>query len=135
MRLAGLYLAMTLLIVCIGSNAAQEKIREKDAITLKAKHYRTTGPCIDLGGGALGMPIIDGFEIVQVVSGSLPKSVKKLEVRALSGDVGKLKEGETCVVTLNPSADIKSQFQDRAKDGYSWLWVNASELKVQSKAK
>jgi hypothetical protein len=103
-------------------------------IVVKAKHFHTSGPCIPIGG-SLAMPIIDAFQVLKVVKGSLPKSVTTIQVRALSGTLPNVKKGEVNVLRLTRSADTKSQLEDRAKDGYTWLWVNAGELKVEETSK
>ncbi len=106
---------------------------ENAAIIIKAKHYRTMGPCIRMGN-ALGMPIIDAFEVVEVVKGSLPVNVKHIMVRAMTGDLENLKGGKVYLLRLTPSADTKSQLRDR-KDDNPWLWVNCNELRHEKNPK
>jgi len=134
MRIIGSLLLVSVVVTlsCGGLALAQDNKTNGDVIVVKAKHFRTTGPCIEMGK-TLVMPIIDAFSLTEVVNGSLPESVEVILVRALSGQVKAVKEGEIYLVELAPSADTKSQIKDRAKDGYSWLWVNESELKVQQK--
>lgn len=125
-----------LLGIAIGlSNSIIAQENEADElIVVKAKHIHTRGPCIPIGGG-LAMPIIDAFQVLEIVKGSLPKSVTTIQVRALSGNLPNVKKGEVNVLRLTRSADSKSQLEDRAKDGYTWLWVNAGELKVEAAPK
>mgnify|MGYP000917360061 CR=1 FL=1 len=53
---------------------------ERPTIVFRGKYCQTTGPCIDLGGGRLGMPFIDAFEVVEVLAGDL--KAKHVVVRA-----------------------------------------------------
>jgi len=97
-------------------------------VLFKARHHRGTGPCIPVGNG-LARPIIDVFDVVDVVEGSLPKTVRSIQVRAMTGEVKDGKEGTVQVYRLTPSADTQAQLRAREKDRGSWLWVNATELK------
>lgn len=126
--LAKALLSLSVLLICGGSGSAQEKAAEP--IVVVAKHARTRGPCITIGEVRV-MPLIDEFEIQRVAAGRVPRSLKSIQVRALSGNVEQAKEGELYRLTLTPSASTTSQLQDRAKDGYSWVWVDARELKLQ----
>ena len=55
---------------------------ERDAFVFRGKYYQTTGPCIQLGEGRLGMPIIDAFEVVEVLEGDI--KAKYVNVRAMT---------------------------------------------------
>jgi len=77
-----------------------------EAFVIRAKYYQTTGPCIELGDDLLGMPIIDAFEVVEVLNGDLKVesrpvqklirretgaivTVYRLQTFAISSDVGR----------------------------------------------
>ena len=98
-----------------------------------AKYYKTTGPCIQLGD-ALGMPIIDAFEVVDVLK------AKSINVRAMteggSSYPKNLVEGTIYTLRLMPSATTTEQLQENEKeDEGTFPWINGNEIEEIQAAK
>jgi len=102
---------------------------QEETFVIRAKHYQTEGPCIQLGDD-LGMPIIDAFEVVEVVEGEL--KIKNVLVRTLSGPGAKypqeLTEGEVYTLRLTPTKGTRQQIRENEEKGYPWLWVDEDEI-------
>jgi hypothetical protein len=76
----------------------------------RAKYYQTDGPCI-FSGSTVSMPIVDAFQIIEVVKGDL--KAKGIIVRALSecgpGYPKELAVGKVYTLCLTPSERTKQQ--------------------------
>jgi hypothetical protein len=116
--------------VAIGSD-------KREAFVFRGKYYKTTGPCIDLGAGRLGMPFIDAFEVVEVLEGDL--KAKHVVVRAMTEGGSRyptgLAEGETRTLRLVPSAETSRLLREKGKEGITFLWIDGDEIEEQEVAK
>jgi len=85
-----------------------------ERIILRAKFHQTTGPCIDLGNGTLGMPLMDEFLEVEMIEGS-PK-IKRFVVNPMSSNNDRypanLIEGRIYKLVLTPGPKTIKQMQD-----------------------
>ena len=95
---------------------------------IRARYYRTKGPCVRMGD-SWAMPVIDGFEVVEVVKGVL--KAKSIEVRPFTGGATypkELAEDKIFTLRLTPSEHTNQQVRENAKEGYSYIWINGDEL-------
>ena len=103
--------------------------QENEVFLFQAKYYRTTGPCIQLGD-ALGMPIIDAFEVVEVLEGNL--KAKSINVRAMTEGGStypkEMAEGKIYTLRLTPSERTTKQLRENQKEGYMFLWIDGDEI-------
>jgi hypothetical protein len=103
--------------------------QDKETFVFRAKYYRTKGPCIRIGNG-WAMPLVDAFEVVEIVKGDL--QAKYIEVRALtsggSGYPKELAEGMVYTLRLTPTDRTMQQLQENQKQGSSFLCVNGEEI-------
>jgi hypothetical protein len=107
---------------------------EGQSILFKAKYFKTRAPCHRIGDG-WAMPIADGFEVIQVLRGTLkPPTEIIVRPRSARGQAypRHLKSGEVCVLELTPSADTLEQLKERERDGHEWIWVDGNELEQQA---
>jgi hypothetical protein len=107
---------------------------EKGVIVFRGKYYRTTGPCIQLGN-ALGMPIIDAFEVVGVLEGDL--KARGVLVRAMTEGGPSypegMVEGEAHTLRLTPSDGALRQLRENQdREGYTFLWIDGDEIEEQN---
>lgn len=118
----------------LGHPPAEGLPAPEGVVIFSATHYRTKGPCIQIGE-SLAMPIIEGFEVLGVDRGELP--AKRVQVRPLtgSGHLDGLGDGEACVLRLIPSQETREQLRGDGKEAIGVLWVDGSELEVQQPAK
>jgi hypothetical protein len=108
----------------------------KEVFVFRAKYYRTTGPCIQMGD-KLVMPTVDGFEVVEVIKGKL--TAKTVEVRPHTGGgsayPGELKKGKVYTLKLTPSESTRQQLRENETKGYSYVWIDGDELEEQKVGK
>lgn len=107
--------------------------QQNEVLVFRGKYYKTTGPCIQLGN-TLAMPIIDAFEVVEVLAGNL--KAKSIDVRAMSGGGSSypqdLAEGKVYTLRLTPSAGTSKQLRkNENKEGLTFLWVDGDEIEEQ----
>ena len=110
---------------------------EAEAVVIRAKYYQTTGPCIELGDDLLGMPIIDAFQVVEVLDGDF--TAKSINVRArteLGGTYPKdMEEGKIYTLRLTPSEGTIKQLRENQTKGHTYLWMDGDEIEEQKSAK
>ena len=111
-------------------------VREKEVLVFRGKYYQTTGPCIQLGD-SLGMPIIDAFEVVEVVEGAL--KAKHVNVRAMTeGGSSYPKEmavGKIYTLRLTLADETSTQLRENESKGYTFLWIDGDEIEEQKETK
>src|SRR5262249_47933565 len=109
---------------------------DKGTIVIRAKYYRTKGPCIRIGD-AWAMPVVDGFEVVQVVSGTLQATF--INVRPLSGGgpayPKELAEGKIYTLRITPSEQTKKQLLENEKEGWRALRIDGDEIEEKKPGK
>ncbi len=124
-----------------GTEARRENVAivsdERPTFVFRGKYYRTTGPCIELGAGRLGMPFIDAFEVVEVLAGDV--KAKHVVVRAMTEGGSryptKLAEGKTYTLRLVSSAETSRQLREKRKEGVTFLWIDGDDLEEQNAEK
>lgn len=108
--------------------------RKKDVLVFRAKYYQTTGPCIQLGDNALGMPIIDAFEVVEVLEGNFKANTINVHSMSEGGSSypRNMAEGETYTLRLTPSEETPKQLHEKQnKEGDTFLWIDGDEIEEQ----
>ena len=109
---------------------------EAEVFVFRAKYHQTTGPCIPIGD-ALGMPIIDAFQVVEVLNGDL--GAKSIHVRAMTeGGSAYPKEmatGKIYTLRLTPSDATAEQLREFRNEGVTTVWINGDEIEEQKAAK
>ena len=111
--------------------------QEREVLVFRGKYYKTTGPCIQLGD-ALGMPIIDAFDVVEVLEGNL--KAKTIDVRAMteggSSYPKEMEEGKIYTLRLKPSVETSEQLRENEnKTDDTFLWVDGDEIEEQKATK
>ena len=105
----------------------------KEVFVFRAKYYQTTGPCIQLDEEHLGMPIIDAFEVVEVLEGDM--KAKYVNVQAMTEGGSRypteLAEGEIYTLRLVPSVDTSRQLRESNQEGVTFLWIDGDEIEKQ----
>ena len=115
------------------SAASSPDTREEEAIVFLGKYYQTNGPCIQFDD-AIAMPIIDAFEVVEVLEGN--PNVKHVSVRAMteggSSYPKDMAEGEIYTLRLTPSAETSERLREAgSEEGFANLWVDGDEIEEQ----
>jgi hypothetical protein len=110
--------------------------QEKEVIVFRARYYHTKGPCVRIGD-ALAMPVVDAFEVVEVVQGALPAKTINVRFHSASGSgyPKELAEGKTYTLRFTPSEGTREQLRDNQKEGYSFIWVDGDEIEEQKVGK
>jgi hypothetical protein len=107
---------------------------ERGRIVFLARYYRTRGPCLRIGKG-WAMPVVDAFEVVQVVKGKLPASFIKVRLHTGGGEAypRHLTPGKLYTLRLTPSATTRQRLRANEKEGFSSVWVDGDEIEDQRK--
>ena len=113
------------------------EMNRKQVIVFRGKYYKTTGPCIQLGD-ALGMPMIDAFEVAEVLEGNL--KAKTIDVRAMteggSSYPKEMVEGKIYTLRLTPSDKTTKQLRENEnKEDDTFLWIDGDEIEEQKATK
>lgn len=101
----------------------------KEVVVFRARYYRTKGPCVRIGD-ALAMPVVDGFEVTEVVGGQLKAT--RIEVRPFSGGgpayPKELTDGKVYLLRLTPSDKTKQELREMEKEDGHFVWIDADEI-------
>jgi hypothetical protein len=101
-----------------------------EPIVFRGVYRPSTGPCIELGEGRLGMPFIDTFEVVEVLEGDL--ATKNVHVRAMTegGPRYPTELAADKIYTLRfvPSAETSEQMRELEKEDGRFLWIDGNEI-------
>jgi hypothetical protein len=109
---------------------------EKEVFIFRARYYHTKGPCIQIGND-IAMPVVDAFEVIEVVQGDLHAETIKVQPLSAggSGYPKELVEGKTYTLRLTPSERTKEQLRENQQKGYSWIWADGHEIEEQKAGK
>jgi hypothetical protein len=103
--------------------------QEKEVFVFRAKYFQTKGPCIKIGN-AIAMPVIDAFEVVEVVKGNL--KAKSILVRPFtrggSAYPQKLTEGKVYTLRLTLSERTKQKLQENDQNGTTYVGIDGDQL-------
>jgi hypothetical protein len=109
---------------------------ESEVFVIRAKYYQTTGPCIEIGD-TLAMPVIDAFEVVEVLNGDL--KVESINVLAMTEGGStypkEMEEGKVYTLRLTPSERTTKQLRENQKKGRAFLWIDGDEIEEQGAVK
>ena len=119
----------------VNESPGNEAHTARGSFVFRAKYHRTTGPCIEMGD-TLAMPLVDVFEVVEVLGGDL--KIKNIHVRAMTeGGVAypqDLEEGKIYSLRFRPSESTKKQMSENEEKGHPFLWVDGREIEAYKTA-
>jgi len=110
--------------------AANNPPGQQDAeVVVKAKYFRGKGPCIEGPKGTLAMPVLDMFQVVEVVKGRLATHHFGVRISPHATDYPRdLSEGEIYTLRLTLSENSRQQLQENENEGFGFIWVDGTEV-------
>jgi hypothetical protein len=101
-------------------------------VVVRATYRQTKGPCFR-DGDAWVMPLVDAFDIAEVLEGKF--HAKHITVRLFGEHAPhyprELVEGNEYVLCLRLSDETKADLREKEEKGYDFLWMDRCEIELQ----